>query len=193
MLYLKGLPAEDVIEKFDRLAQQVFGNDQVTCGFDIGFGLVISVTCPPSAILSQKQLVPLIDVVRGKKYILCRTASVRRPDNAVRIEYALADNKVIATIDFATQRQDQGAQILTAIAGQFPVTCYLDIVESEKVSDIEKSALQLRERSVADLREEITRLAGSLVSLAEKDAEKSPNPPGRVGEGLPKEGRRTCR
>ncbi len=117
-----------------------------------------------------------LKTVVGKPTIICQSAQLQlRLDGHQHADWQASqilyksDNGVIGefSLNF-TNCQEDIAAALQSLEENFNVTNYLDLARTNSPS-IDDAALQLRERSVSDLKEQVAKLAEFLTGMAERE------------------------
>jgi len=114
--------------------------------------------------------------------IICRSATIsfwptgldqnawnQQRINSYSIRYETDNGVVGRFIVSLSQITDFIPVALKDLEECFPITSYIDLARTESPS-IDETALQLRERSVADLKEQVAKLAEFLTGMAEREA-----------------------
>lgn len=176
-LYCIALSAEDILKGFIEVSKSWGTEGQINLSLTTNIdGLQCSSIIPESN--QEAAFQDFLTKVSGKPTIICHSASLqlRLPAHNQsqqwqnsQISYK-TDNGSIGefTINLKNCPDDIPA-VLQAVEDNFPVTNYLDLARSESPS-IDDVALQLRERSVSDLKEQVSKLAEFLTGMAEREA-----------------------
>jgi hypothetical protein len=176
-LYTTAQTAESIFNGFAEIAQiwRREGQFYLTVATNIDglqFGELLSAESLKSGNYRE-----FLNKVAKKPTVICSSALLqfreagREPQEAKasQISYK-TDNGVVGefSINFSNCPEDITA-VLESLVEKFKITTYLDLARTNSPS-IDDAALQLRERSVADLKEQVAKLAEFLTRMAEREA-----------------------
>jgi hypothetical protein len=170
-----------VIRKIVEVARATFGDEVVSWSFTFDMpGLSASSPGPVIAtnILNDAGLQPLLRWSETNEVVGLSNASIYYPQSphgghqrqgSITYNWQSAHSHAGIEINFPG---DIARNIVAsdAVREQFSVTSYLDIISSIG-SQSERSAMQMRERSIADLKEQLDKAAGFMLKLAERESE----------------------
>jgi hypothetical protein len=171
-LNLKALAAAEVMERLANVAASLPpGPIQWAVTTNVG-ALGISAQAPKAAALStDPSFTQLLEMVRGRRHVLCRTAYVHSNANPHSKVTYTCDDGLSGRIEITAQNPAEALALLKAVEDLFNVAPLEDLVGVGPLADSERAAMKARERSVADLREEIGKLATFLSELSQKEVE----------------------
>jgi hypothetical protein len=170
--FTKALPAEEVVEKMAAVAADVFRAEGASFQLQTNVrGLNVSLNLPATQIAGHTVVVELLTRVKGRRHVLATSATVHHQNNGnLQVQYQ-CDDGVIGRIMVVMQGEPERAmRALESVEKHFKVTPYVDLVRGSSPV-VDQSAIALRERSVADLQEEVQRLATFLSGLTQREAE----------------------
>lgn len=154
-----------------KLATAVFG--QENCHLDVAtaIGLPLKIeNVPAHQLAAQPAMKTFLDVFGKHPSVMATTAAIRLTQHSgIHINYSTPDG-LIGKFDFTLQDPGRAQRALDALAEYFNVVEYVDHIKG-RMDGGEQAALQMRERSVADLREEVGKLAAFLADLGQREAE----------------------
>lgn len=173
-LHLKALPADEVLEKLRAIGATFPRSCQINWNIATNVTpLTASGSVSQSdALVGDPNIEGFITQVRGKRHVLCRLASLQATHNnqPLKISYT-CDDGLKARVEIAAANVNQGLELLQAVEAHLTVVPYVDLVGAGPVAAVERAAMTARERSVADLREEVARLATFLSELTQREVE----------------------
>jgi hypothetical protein len=170
-LYTKALPAADLAFRLRGLAGEVWPQHQVQ--FRIGTninGLKANIDASGTELANNDTFERLI----GKhRQVVAESGSVKRPgDRGGEFRYAARGDLVSAELHIeGAKTADEAVEWLNAVAKHFELSTYIDLVSPVGLTEPQRNALQAQERSLADFKGEIERLADFLSKIAREDAE----------------------
>ena len=169
--YTKALTASVLTEKLVLVAQAVFQSDPAQLHINTGVGgLDFNLTMSGSALPAHHEVAHYLEQVRGRDFLVPAKAFVRlRSDSNVKIEYA-TDDGIIGRFTLSLGDADRALRGIEALRAQFNVTSYVDVVRTASPV-VDQAAIQMRERSVADLQETMQKLADFLSNLSQREIE----------------------
>jgi hypothetical protein len=168
-LYLRALPASDIFDRFVKLAPILFPNEDPAVHVRtnvpaIAFSESLSTfrTHPEGSSAFRA-------AISHKDHIIAKNVKiVSNSSGAINIEYS-TDDGIVAMIVVNLHPLDRAVRALEAISEHFTLTSYADLVRTTSPA-IDQSAIQLRERSVADLQDAVRRMADFLADLAIRES-----------------------
>ena len=169
-LFLRALPASDVFDRFIKLAPEVFPDEtvyfQITTNVS-GMNLTENVSSARVVSDSAKQFRTMI---HDRPHVVARTATIHLHGNGgMKVEYSTEDG-IVARLRVEFPQRERAIRALAAIEKHFNVSNYADLVRAASPV-VDQSAIQLRERSVADLQESVRKLADFMSELAIRETE----------------------
>jgi hypothetical protein len=178
-LFLKALPADEVVDALALVGRDVFAGELAELRVATNVvGLDLFANCPGTSLPDDPKVTEFKAKLAGKSYVVCSTAFVKAAPNqqhgsGFTINYISSD-AVIGQITLSLPNPPaDGARVpkaLEALDGHFRLTPYVDSIRF-RGDTTEQAALQMRERSVADLERQVDKLATFLASLTEREAE----------------------
>jgi hypothetical protein len=159
LLYLRALSAWDVVDRLRKLEDAFPTGEQLQFGADTNVGMNLAVANVAAGLLKDSEAVStFLHRIKDKPYVLCKGAYLRNSANQYTVIYASTDG-VIGSLQITAQNNaDRAMSMLAAIEKHFTITTIPDLV-GKVGPTAEGSALQLRERSVSDLRAELDKMS----------------------------------
>ncbi len=171
-LYVKALSAGELTERLARLAQVTFPNEGVSLTVDLNAGVSLQIgNHTAHEIASMAEVKTFIHTFGDEPHLIVKSASVRSNQHSnYYVNYATTDG-LVGTFDVNLPGDpERAARNFDFINNEFAITSAKDVI-SGRMDASEAAGLQLRERSVSDLKEETAKLAKFLGELARRDAE----------------------
>ena len=181
-LYIKALPAEDLVTRFIKMAPVIWPNETLQCTIQTNLeGFTVSIQCESSSIEKNQTITDFLKTVKGRKHVLAKHLHFYLPQSsAVGIQYNTDDGIAGRISVNMTSSPDRINRTLDIIEKTFNVTSYVDLVGNANPAVAD--ALAMRERSVADLQETVKKLAEFQVDLATREAERREEMQTRMNE-----------
>ncbi|MCC6971831.1 MAG: hypothetical protein IT434_16585 [Phycisphaerales bacterium] len=169
-LYSKSLSAQDLLMAFGAISQKWAPGQPFEFHLATNVaGFHFSVSSPPETFLSHKIVLKFLDSIKDRSIVVAVRGHIRRASNPQGSVNYKCEDGVIGTWTLDVQNDPELAPpLLAAVEASVHLTTYLDIV-GKSSSELDKAALAIRERSVADLNEAVQRLAVFLTRLAEDE------------------------
>lgn len=165
-LYVQVQTAEETLDRLVKLAAASFSQDRVELQFQTNVNGIgnNSITNHAHVLAQDDNLKRLRSTIENRPYLICTNAHLKvnpQQGNNFLMRYTTPD-AIVAQITFENAHpQNDAARIQTlinTIAKEFSVTSYIDLIKS-RGEPAEQAALQIRERSLADLQTAVAQLA----------------------------------
>jgi hypothetical protein len=169
-LYIRALSASEAVAAFAKIADSAFPAQSVVLSIQSNVsGISASFHDSSNTLQANQQLKKFAEDYKSRPYVLCQSANLTW-QGTYSINYR-SDDGVLGRITVSMQgEQPRTDSALSAIEKAFQIVPYADLITG--VSDAaDQAALQMRERSVADLQSQVSRLAEFLTSLAQSETE----------------------
>jgi hypothetical protein len=171
-LFTKAVSAGDFVNKWIAVAQLTYATERFNFhiatnvgGIQVGFQAAGD-QLPSTEVLKQFQ-----SSVASKPHILVSNATVHsNHDGNIKVQYQCSDG-IVGKIQINFPGDPvKAARCLQAVENQFNVSSYIDVIGAN-FPQAEQSALQMRERSVSDLKEMLQKLAEFQTDLVNSETE----------------------
>ena len=171
-LHTIAFSAHEGLDKFISVAQEWAPKSNFYFSIETNIsGLQFAANSSPQELLKNPELIKFRKQIEDRKSIRCTKALLRiGNDNNQAVNYKTSDGVVGEFTLTLQSAQEAIPRIVTALEDQFTVTDYIDLIRTNSPA-IDDSAIQLRERSAADLEKQLNKLADFLTDMAKREAE----------------------
>jgi hypothetical protein len=171
-LYVKAERAAEVVRRLAAIAAKTWGGERVN--FEVttnvtGLGLSLK-NVGGTELLANPQVAEFVERHDEKPFLMCTNATVSlHTQNAFKVHYH-ANDQVFGTLTLDMQGDvARTERTIAAAAELFRPSAYRDEV-LVRVSEAERNAMQIRERSVTDLAEHLRQLGVAMKDVAAQGA-----------------------
>lgn len=172
-LFTKSVSASEFFTRFQNVLEQAFQAEPLNITINTNGGaLTLSLSSTPAKNLPMNDLGRLfVARTAERSYLSVVNATAVMTNNGnMQLQY-VCDDGIVGKFRIHTAGDlSRASQILSALEKHFPITSYADLVGNTSPA-IDTAAISMRERSVADLREQIGRLATFLADLSANEIE----------------------
>jgi DNA repair exonuclease SbcCD ATPase subunit len=170
--YTTTFSASEGLDKFIAIAQAWAPKSSFYFSIETNItGVQFAASGTPEELSKHPDLSKFKNQIGDKKSIRCATALLRVGNDANHELNYKTDDGVIGEFTLKLQSAQQTIpQIIAALETNFKVTDYIDLVRTKSPA-IDDTAVQLRERSAADLEKQLNKMADFLTGMAKREAE----------------------
>lgn len=170
-LYTTAFSAQEGLDRFISIAQEWAPKSSFYFSITTNIsGLQFAANSAPQELSKNPELSKFRKKIEDRKSIKCTQALLRiGNDNNQAVNYKTSDG-VIGEFTLTLQSaQEAIPRIVTSLEQNFNVTDYIDLIRTNSPA-IDDGAVQLRERSAADLEKQLNKLADFLTGMAKREA-----------------------
>ncbi len=168
---MKAQPASELATKLRALAADVWPREQVQLRVSTN---VPGVKADVDAIGTELAKDGAFESLTAKhRHLMAESAHVKlAADSNKQFRYAARPDLVSGELHIeGAKTQDEALRFLNAASKHFELSAYIDVISPVGLTEPQRNALQAQERSVADFKSEVERLADFLAKIAREDAE----------------------
>lgn len=168
-LFLRALPAAEVFDRFIKLVPEVFPDETVHFQITTNVSGMNHTENVSSARVLSEAAKQFRTMIHDRPHVVAQTATIHIHGNVgMKVGYS-TDDGIVARLRVEFPQKERAIRALNAVEKHFNLTNYADLVRTASPV-VDQSAIQLRERSVADLQEAVKKLASFLAEMAEREA-----------------------
>lgn len=170
---LKPLTAKHALESFLGIAKDLWPSQELSLSITTRIpNLQMQASANSANLHSQSSLREFAGIVESRPYLLAAQAVLRmKQGGAHSITYNCDEPEIVGRIEMqGMSGATEVADCLRVVDEHLKLTSYMDLVGGQAVTAGEQQALQIRERSVADMHTATAKLGDLLARIAVDDA-----------------------